>query len=271
MTTDCQCGGMSVMKNFKVDYVASLEGSRGPGALHVKWMLLVQRYSRLGLTYDTDRVVAIAGIADQALKSGYGGRYLAGLWEDNFAYQLCWWINDTHRKVETYLAPSWSWLSVSGAVGFVHNGSRYNTASFAVEIMEVECNTANNQTGAITGGFLKINGKWIRLRASIYDLGSDTKPPSYVLAHVETGIEFSVPVEADYIMSTEQATAVQNVFVLFWGVFEGGRHAFVLLKRPSGDEERFERLGIWWHYKEMHHETIQLLDLLQDRKVIIIV
>ncbi|KAF2965999.1 hypothetical protein GQX73_g7581 [Xylaria multiplex] len=271
MTTDCQCGGMNVIKNFKVDYVAALEGSRGPGSLPVIWMLLVQRYSRLGLTYDTDRVVALAGIADQALKSGYGGRYLAGLWEDNFAYQLCWWINDTHRKVETYLAPSWSWLSVSGAVNFVLDASRYDTASFAVEIIEAECTTANSQTGAVTGGFLKINGKWIRLLASIYDLGSETKPPSYRLVHAETGIEFSVLFEADYIMSAEQVTTVQNVFVLFWGVFEGGRYAFILLKQLSRDEERFERLGIWWHYKETQHETNQLLNILQDRKVIIIV
>ncbi|XXG99366.1 hypothetical protein Hte_005703 [Hypoxylon texense] len=270
-TTDCQCGGMNVISNFKVDYMASLEGSRGPGSLHVRWMLLVQRYSRLGLTYDTDRVVALAGMADQAFKSGYGGRYLAGLWEDNFAYQLCWWIHDTHRKVETYLAPSWSWLSVSGAVNFIHYDSRYDTTSFAVEIVEVECTTLNSQTGAITAGFLKINGKWIRLLASICNFGSETKPPTYRLKHAETGIEYSVSFEADYVMSAEQATAVQNVFVLFWGVFEGGRYMFILLKQLSGDEEKFERLGIWSHYKETQHETVQLLETLPDRKIITII
>ncbi|KAI8630913.1 heterokaryon incompatibility protein-domain-containing protein [Xylariaceae sp. FL1651] len=235
VTTDCQCGGMNTISNFKVDYIAALEGSRSQESLPKRWMKVVQRYSRLGLTYDTDRVVALAGIADQALKLGNGGRYLAGLWEDNLASQLCWWTDDTHRKVEKYLAPSWSWMSVSGAVNF------YDARYIAVEIIEAECTTTSSQTGAITGGFLKINGKWIRLLASIFDLGSETKPPSYHLAHAEIGIKFSTLVKADYIMSVEQATAVQDVFVVFWGVVEGNRYAFVLLRQVSGDEERFER------------------------------
>ncbi|KAI1297075.1 heterokaryon incompatibility protein-domain-containing protein [Xylaria venustula] len=171
MTTDCQ----------RVDYMAGLEGSRGPRSLSVKWMLLVQRYSRLNLTYDTDRVVALTGM-------------------------LCWWINDTHRKVERY---------VCGAVNFVHHESRYDTASFAAEIMEVECNQVNNQIGVTTGGFLKVNGKWIRLLARIHDLGSETKPPSYRLVNAKMGIKFSVHFTADYIKSAEQATTVQNVLLLF--------------------------------------------------------
>ncbi|KAI1153574.1 heterokaryon incompatibility protein-domain-containing protein [Nemania diffusa] len=123
----------------------------------------------------------------------------------------------------------------------------------------------------ITGGFLKVDGKWVRLLASVYDLGSETKPPSYRLVHAETGAEFSALFKTDYIMSAEQVTVVQDVFILFWGVFEGGLSTFIILKQLSGDEERFERLGIWWHDKEAYHGTIQLLNILQDRKVIIIV
>lgn len=271
MSIDCQCGGMSVISNFKLDYVAALEGSKGPGALPRMWMRISQRYSRLQLTYDTDRVIALAGIADHALKSGYGGRYLAGLWEHNLVYQLGWEIIDTHRKPETYLAPSWSWLSVIGSVSFT--ATEYDQGSFAIEITEAECTTANNRTGAVTGGFLKVNGKWARFLSKAHDAGSEMSPPSYRLVHAETDIEFGPLFKADYAMSAEQATAVQSVYVVFWGVLDEEQSAFLVLKQCPHSEGKFERLGIWWwRSKEVQHENLQsLLNLLEDGKDITII
>ncbi|KAI1179295.1 heterokaryon incompatibility protein-domain-containing protein [Nemania sp. FL0916] len=225
MALDCQCGGMGVIANFKLDYMAALEGSDAPRELSLMWMRTSQRYSCLRLTYDTDRVVALAGIANQASKSGDGGKYLAGLWEHNLAFQLCWEIVDTYRKAETYLAPSWSWLSVIGSVNFFQMGLHDN-ASLAVEVTEAECTTANNDTGAITGGHLKVKGKWIRLLAKIENLGSETTPPtcSYRLVYAET---------ADYVMSAEQAVAIQDVLVVFWGRFYESRIACLILKEHT--------------------------------------
>ncbi|KAI1325509.1 HET domain-containing protein [Xylariaceae sp. FL0255] len=212
---DCQCGGMCVIANFKREYMASRKGSR---ALPTMWMLISQRYSRLRLTYDTDRVIALARIADHAFNSGYGGRYLAGLWEYNLDHQLCWEITDTYREPMAYSAPSWSWLSVVGAVTFT--SIRYERASCTVEIAEAKCMAANNQTGTITGGFIKISGKWIRLRARICTMGSEIYPPSYRLVHAETGVELGAHFIADYIMGAEIAAAIQDVWALYMGTFE---------------------------------------------------
>ncbi|KAI1779166.1 heterokaryon incompatibility protein-domain-containing protein [Hypoxylon cercidicola] len=273
---DCQCGGMVVLSNFKLDYMAGLEDRRGLRALPFAWMRITERYSHLRLTYDTDRVVALAGIADQALKSGYGGRYLAGVWEHSLAHQLCWEITDVHRKPETYLAPSWSWLSVFGPVHYVHysNAMDYsrNASNIAVDITEVKCSTASDQTGPVTGGYLKLNGRWIQLLAKLGNVGSETKPPSYRLLHAETGIELGDLFKADYVMSEDRAKAVQSVFLLFWGDIYQDRSTFLVLKQLPGDERTFERLGIRWYSRETQREELDFLfHVCENEKNIIIV
>ncbi|TGJ86908.1 hypothetical protein E0Z10_g1915 [Xylaria hypoxylon] len=112
---DCQCGGMVVIANFKSGYHRSLK-SDGVPPLPYQWMRISEKYSSLQFTYGNDRLVALSGLADQGVQSGKGGKYLAGLWERNLAHQLCWQILNIHRKPDTYLAPSWSWLSVFGVV-----------------------------------------------------------------------------------------------------------------------------------------------------------
>ncbi|KAF9871869.1 hypothetical protein CkaCkLH20_10501 [Colletotrichum karsti] len=85
---------------------------------HHLWDDIVSRYSPCGLTFATDKLVALSGLAlrmHQFMKC----RYLAGLWEDHLSYQLLWeGHNDVQplRKPEVYVAPSWSWASVNGAV-----------------------------------------------------------------------------------------------------------------------------------------------------------
>lgn len=242
---DCQCSGMVVISNFKSDYMSALRDLGRPMPLPFAWMRIAERYSNSYLTYDADRAIALAGVAEQALKSGRGGRYLAGVWESGLAHQLCWEISNTYRKPEAYLAPSWSWLSVFGSV---HYSNRMdfdmNASHVDVDITEAECTTTNNQAGAITGGFLKVSGRGVRLRAEINNLGSTTTPPTYRLAHAETGIELGVRVQADYVMSEDRVRAVRDVFFLFWGNIYPYRNTFLVLRQVPGDERKFERLGI---------------------------
>lgn len=79
----------------------------------------VSGYGRLDLTYPSDRLPAIAGIAFHR-QSSYGGRYLAGLWDDTLAQDLTWQIDGERPSRKSriqarktgYIAPSWSWASV---------------------------------------------------------------------------------------------------------------------------------------------------------------
>ncbi|KAL5328068.1 hypothetical protein ACEPPN_005776 [Leptodophora sp. 'Broadleaf-Isolate-01'] len=86
------------------------------------WAQLVQRYSTCKLTKQTDRLVAISGIA-RAFERQLKDFYLCGLWRNNLEMQLCWGVAwGTEPPVETvsdsYVAPSWSWASCGTAVDY---------------------------------------------------------------------------------------------------------------------------------------------------------
>lgn len=83
------------------------------------WPQLVHLYSSGKLTCQTDKLVAIAGLA-KAVSHGQPESYVAGLWRRNLDLQLCWYVAtaEEHRAGETssYIAPTWSWASVNTAV-----------------------------------------------------------------------------------------------------------------------------------------------------------
>ncbi|KAJ8454322.1 hypothetical protein ONZ51_g13092 [Trametes cubensis] len=85
------------------------------------WSRLVSEYSRRALSHPTDKLVACAGLAEMvALKTKM--KYLAGLWDANLFVDLLWSSPSeaTHHltRPSSYRAPSWSWASVDGEVGW---------------------------------------------------------------------------------------------------------------------------------------------------------
>ncbi|KAI0010047.1 heterokaryon incompatibility protein-domain-containing protein [Xylariaceae sp. FL0662B] len=81
------------------------------------WSNLVEYYSEKELTYPTDKLAAISGLAREIQKIR-GGEYLAGLWEKNLLPQLLWSVNDPEHSgsIQPYTAPTWSWASIHGGV-----------------------------------------------------------------------------------------------------------------------------------------------------------
>ncbi|KAI1132420.1 heterokaryon incompatibility protein-domain-containing protein [Nemania abortiva] len=245
--TDCQCGGMTVISNFKLDYHRSVERNQTP--LPYQWMRISERYSALKFTYNSDRLVALAGIAEQGVQSGRGGRYLAGLWERSLAHQLCWSLMNGHKRPDTYHAPSWSWLSVFGLVlnpnrmDFASTGSRID-----VEILEATCKTADGSVPTTSSspvwGFLRVKGRGLRMQAELADPGTDSRPPVYRVHTEGSGAgEVSTWAQADYIMAQDEARAITKAFLLFWGDI-WDQPTFLVLRPALTDSQKFERLGI---------------------------
>ena len=82
------------------------------------WDMLVQYYTRCTMTVPSDIYVAFAGIAEE-LHSVTADDYFVGFWRKDLERQLLWergaWAI---WKPTEYRAPSWSWLSVNGAIHF---------------------------------------------------------------------------------------------------------------------------------------------------------
>lgn len=79
------------------------------------WGSIVEMYSRGYLSVQTDKLVAISGLATLAHQV-IGGRYLAGLWETLLPQELLWVSTLFRVNSYDYTAPSWSWASCNTGV-----------------------------------------------------------------------------------------------------------------------------------------------------------
>jgi len=94
----------------------------GTPDLFYEWTWIIQHYTSLVLTYQTDILPALSGLA-RAFREKQReeddndlGHYHAGLWETHFPHCLAWYAAAGSSRCEPYLAPSWSWASVKGQV-----------------------------------------------------------------------------------------------------------------------------------------------------------
>jgi len=82
------------------------------------WFDIVSEFSQLELTYEKDRLPAVAGLAAR-LSRPVLGRYLAGIWEGDIAAGLLWKTASPPSRQQgarrsRLKAPSWSWASIPG-------------------------------------------------------------------------------------------------------------------------------------------------------------
>lgn len=91
-----------------------------------RWCRVVQDYSLRGLTKSTDKLPALAGLADQVQKRN-GDEYFAGMWREGLHISLLWRAKTkgSLRYPPSFRAPSWSWAAVDGALSFdsLHAGT----------------------------------------------------------------------------------------------------------------------------------------------------
>ncbi|KAF3064780.1 hypothetical protein GL218_01902 [Daldinia childiae] len=79
--------------------------------IYLDWNDIVSWYSNLELTYKTDRLVAVFGIASR-VQEALKDTYVAGLWYSRIPWML-FWLAGTSETAPSYDAgPSWSWANV---------------------------------------------------------------------------------------------------------------------------------------------------------------
>ncbi|KAG2413190.1 hypothetical protein HFD88_002379 [Aspergillus terreus] len=137
------------------------------------WWSLVAIYCTRELGVDSDKLVAIGGLA-KVLNDSYsvgGGGYVAGLWTGpHFLGDLLWSVTgdqDAKRDwdTRTYRAPSWSWAAVDGQVSPpVHDYRHCNDVANLVNGPSVSLDDPGNSYAMVTGGHVTISGPRIKAR-----------------------------------------------------------------------------------------------------------
>jgi len=81
------------------------------------WTYIVSEYSALQLSYESDRLAAIAAIVLRVMQIRPDDTYIAGMWRETLIPDLFWYtVNLQARPHSTYNIPTWSWASASGQV-----------------------------------------------------------------------------------------------------------------------------------------------------------
>jgi hypothetical protein len=138
--------------------------------LHLEWSKIVEHYSSCNLTKGEDKLIALSGLASR-LQERLKDEYLAGMWRSCLLDSLLWVADpEFHPKRSAeYRAPSWSWASIDGPVGFW--GKDWGNDNL-ISISDVKVFPATeNRTGQVLEGYLDLHG--ILLRASYFGLDSD--------------------------------------------------------------------------------------------------
>jgi hypothetical protein len=136
------------------------------------WLRVMETYTRSALTFPTDRVAALAGIAGM-IKSSTGMDYLAGLWVDLFPEALMWWPGTPQPQLPL---PSWSWLSwnvpiIGPSLRQEENISDLTTTYLARSRPGSITKPANSVLGEVDKGELKVTGF---IRKVYYPVDDDT-------------------------------------------------------------------------------------------------
>jgi len=83
------------------------------------WGVYRYQFSGCALTRDTDKLVAIQGIASQ-VGQATGDKFIAGIWRSWVVEELCWFKDRVRPTVKPtqWIAPSWSWANSNSLILF---------------------------------------------------------------------------------------------------------------------------------------------------------
>jgi len=198
------------------------------------WGLLLFRYTMCGLTFETDRLIALSGIASE-IYNRTRCDYVAGLWSSQLPVDLLWRVdNPGPTRLEFYIAPSWSWASVKGLIWF---SRQVNVCGLYTQILRCETSLANaaDKYGQVTGGE-------IELRASIGSL--DWSGVQDKIMYKVENLTISVPDESGgtYRIREISSFPVMTDTLTFDGTEYAELHtAYVALVLHKPEDHRFYR------------------------------
>lgn len=151
--------------------------TRTADAIFWAWEHLVTIYSQRSLTKQGDKLAALSGLAQTVADAlqGNAGSYLAGLWEGNLVKSLLWYVAGPELpwRPSIYRAPSWSWASVEGPIGYFNEHFQFPFET-TCRVTEAKCESFSyDRTGKVTSGYMIVDGPLAQVTLVVYE----SEPP----------------------------------------------------------------------------------------------
>ncbi|KAK8067760.1 HET-domain-containing protein [Apiospora saccharicola] len=120
------------------------------------WEEVVERYSATMLTYSSDRLPALSGIASRQGEIRED-EYFAGMWRENLLDQLLWQRRgDQPKKRPAWQAPTWSWASINQPVK-AGTPQQLETRSLHIKVLDAWTEPSGPDSyGPVSGGELTL-------------------------------------------------------------------------------------------------------------------
>ena len=148
------------------------------------WEGVLEEYTARQLTYPEDILPAFSGVA-RAFDGRGWGIYCAGIWSNLLPASLYWRSTTyvSHHRSSEYLAPSWSWASIVGAV---------ETPWLHLYIDPLECDavvcsascicSSSDPFGRVEGGKLVLDAAACQRKVMASESGIDCSSEHWVLS-----------------------------------------------------------------------------------------
>ena len=210
------------------------------------WYKMLASYTACGLTKQSDRLVALSGLA-RYFQDSLRDEYLAGHWKCDIPHSIMWSCTDPSRcRRDDTSGPSWSWASVTGPVEV-----RAQDAEADVTFLSGSVRSADDAhgTGAVLGGTLRLRARLAEVRRWYPGF------PRVMLAPVEQPAdEFKCELDMrmdDPTVAYRHELYLMPVFPKLDGVFhkpgpDACTEGLILHwanRRDAAQDRRFERVG----------------------------
>lgn len=249
-------------ENYRIWRLDDFFPVTSPADAYQLWVYIYHSYSSRALAVDSDRLVALAGLARrfaQIMKTRFGRdeKYLAGLWKGSLPRDLLWHIEPLalsmvpgrrHERPKVWRAPSWSWASMeadSHCLFFRDLQSRMEIEDSSVEIAGPD----------IYGQVKPGPQNYLRLTAPVlfkvrfkFDAGEMMARKFPFIVYQDCDLRVAVlHVDDDLGQDTDDYIRMNHsqLAVLVVGFSPGGdTHEVLILKSTIGKRNTFERIGM---------------------------
>lgn len=246
-STHCECEAFPY-DSAKQGFLPALNQLSSDQVL-MQWLGIVDEYMCRNLTFESDRFVALSGIA-KLVQSVLQCEYYAGLWQSGFVGGLAWYTRNTEqqKRPEKYQPPTWSWASVQifdpspTPIPAITHIERYfgviEPDATAAYVVDVSCTAASGDpTGAVSDGSVKLSSIIPKAASVVLHY---TRIPSYYIELLGCKTTRFYPDVTDECVLEETYYGL----VLGWSKFKLSIYISILICKPaSPQDQRLVRVG----------------------------
>lgn len=252
----CECGELQsnnqVFPGSKSQYRQTVRHAGVVERLKV-WDDVMAVFSVRNITQYRDRVQAIAGVATQLSTAsiphaGELGRYLCGLWEADLPMGLLWMSlltspkvsnHNAHRRLRGWTVPTWSWLSVQGAIS---HQDREGVETPAATIRDVSYLAPSVNPYGMPVELPRLTIRGLTSEVELKDSHNSTDDPYYVVTHPSSEEEYRV--EIDIQIPEFPLSESRHIALRISTQEEADAVNCLVLRQVEGVRVQYERFGV---------------------------